>query len=269
MSKVDARTIKIIGNLSTWMVLALALAAAQSCAPRYVNRGPRPAPSRPAVIAPSPAPSVSELPPVAEAPPVIETIRRPLPPDSQIKEQDLPTRAPSTGLILKDWPLPPSITETPAVPEAPSSGPLPDDSSLLAKITPGTSPQRAAALRLTDEGKKLLEAGDASRALARLERSIAIDSSSGYAYYYLAKAHHKLGRQKESLNFLDVAEVRLAGEPFWLSEVHALRGENFRALGMKDRAEASFSKALSINSGNRTASEAMTRVPNDPAAGSR
>jgi tetratricopeptide (TPR) repeat protein len=146
---------------------------------------------------------------------------------------------------------------------------LPDDSSLLAKITPGTAPQRAASLRLTEEGKKLLDSGDATRALNRLERTIAVDSTNGYGYFYLAKAHYKLGRYRESLNFLDVAESRLAGEPFWLAEVFALRGENFRALGMAERAEASFSRALSINSGNRTASEALSRVHNDPTAGPR
>ena len=172
-------------------------------------------------------------------------------------------------LILKDWPHAPSTAEGPEVPGLPPSGPLPDDSSLLAKITSNTPPQRAAALRLTEEARKLLEAGDASRALGRLERSIAIDSANGYAYYFLAKAHNKLGRQKESLNFLDVAEARLAGEPFWLSEVHALRGENFRTLGMTERADASFSKALSINSGNRTATEAMTRATSNPAPGPR
>jgi tetratricopeptide (TPR) repeat protein len=146
---------------------------------------------------------------------------------------------------------------------------LPDDSSLLAKITPGLAPQRAASLRLTEEGKRLLDAGDATRAINRLERAIAVDSTNGYGYFYLAKAHYKLGRYRESLNFLDVAESGLAGEPFWLAEVFALRGEDFRALGMAARAEASFSKALSINSGNRTASEAMSRLQNDPTAGPR
>jgi hypothetical protein len=48
--------------------------------------------------------------------------------------------------------------------------------------------------------------------------------------------------------------------------VYALRGENFRALGMAERAEESFSKALSINSGNRTAAEAISRPSGNPAA---
>ena len=144
--------------------------------------------------------------------------------------------------------------------------PLPDDSSLLAKLTPTTPPQRAASLRLTEDGRKFLDGSDYSRALERFERAIAIDSSNAYAHYYLAKTQNRLKHYKESLNFLDVAESRLSGEPFWLAEVYALRGDNFRALGMNDRAEASYSKALSINSGNKTASEAMHKLgENQPA----
>jgi tetratricopeptide (TPR) repeat protein len=146
------------------------------------------------------------------------------------------------------------VTPEPSVP------PLVDDSSLLAKITPATAPQRAASLRLTEEGRKLLDAGDAAKALTRLEKTIVIDSTNPYGHFYLAKAHYHLGRYKESLSFLDVAESRLGDEPFWLAEVHALRGENFRALGMVDKAETSYAQALRLNSGNRTANDALPRL---------
>jgi tetratricopeptide (TPR) repeat protein len=137
---------------------------------------------------------------------------------------------------------------------------LPDDSSLLAKITPGVTPQRAASLRLTDEGSRLLDAGEAAKAVTRLERTIVIDATNPYGYFYLAKAQYRLGHYQESLNFLGVAESRLSGEPFWLSEVQALRGENYRAQGQLQRAEASYTEALRLNSGNRTAAEGLTRL---------
>jgi tetratricopeptide (TPR) repeat protein len=149
--------------------------------------------------------------------------------------------------------------------EAPAA--LIDDSSLLAKISPRTSPQRAASIRLTEEGRKLLEAEEYAKALSRLERSITIDSSNPYAYYYLGKAHHKMGRHRESLNFLDVAESSFAAEPYWLSETLALKGDDFRALGMSQRAEASYGRALRLNSGNRAAIEGLNRLQG--AAGSR
>ena len=221
------------------------IAATQSCAPRPPYRPPH-------RQLPPPPPQAT---PPAPPPAVQESARKPLPQDSKIKEQDLTPQTPS----VKESPKDSRFGETRPVPEA-APPPLPDDSSLLAKITPGTSPQRAASLRLTEEGKKLLDAGDARKALARLENTIVIDSTNPYGYFFLAKAHYRLGRYKESLNFLDVAESRLSQEPFWLAEAYALRGENFRALGMTDKAQASYTEALRLNSGNRTATEALSRL---------
>lgn len=228
----------------------------QGCAPR---------PLRSTLPPTSPPVSSARVAPTSRPSPIEEPPRTPLPQEAKIREQDLKTR----NLIL-----PPAATETlnPPVgtPEAPTStAPLPDDSSLLAKITPGTSPQRAASLRLTEEGKRLLEAGDAPKALSRLEKTIVIDSTNPYGYFFLAKTHYSLGRYKESLSFLDVAESRLTEEPFWLAEVYALRGENFRALGMVDKAEASYAQALRLNSGNRTASDALARLQGPSEATSR
>jgi hypothetical protein len=239
-------------SVSAWLALVLLMSAAQGCAPRPVYRAPPPASRVPAPAPPAPAP-----------PPIQPSLPKPLPQDPKIKEQNLPSSGTSGTPVLKEAPAPSGSVAPPA---AQPSQALPDDSSLLAKITPSTQPQRAASLRLTEEGRRLIDGGAPGKGLPRLEQSIAIDSTNPYGYFYLAKAHHKLGRYKESLNFLDVAESRLTGEAYWLAEVHALRGENFRALGMAERAEASFSKALSINPGNRTAAEAMARPQVNPPA---
>jgi hypothetical protein len=239
-------------TVALWIVLFVLIGAGHGCAPRPTYRPPPPPPIiRPPVQPPAPPP-----------PPVQESLRKPLPEDPKIKEQNLPSKGAGVARVPKDSP---SAPPTPSIPAQPAPPPLPDDSSLIAKITPGTAPQRAVSLRLTEEGRKLIDAGAPGKGLPRLEQSIAIDSTNPYGYFYLAKAHNKLGRYKESLSFLDVAESRLAGEPYWLAEVHALRGENFRALGMVERAEESFNRALSINSGNRTAAEAISRSPNHPA----
>jgi predicted negative regulator of RcsB-dependent stress response len=190
---------------------------------------------------------------------VQETFTKPLPPEAKIREQDLKNKGAPPVAGAKETSRSPGAGETRAVAE-PAAPPLPDDSSLLTKITPTTSPQRAASLRLTEEGRKLLEAGDAAKALSRLEKTIVIDSTNPYGYFYLAKAQYRSGRYRESLNFLDVAESRLNQEPFWLAEVHALRGENYGALGMMEKAEASYAQALRLNSGNRTAAEAVSRL---------
>lgn len=213
------------------------------------------APQRPYRTPPAPVPSAPQVvrdPPRAE-PAAPEPARKPLPQEGKISEQDLKGRPAISG-TGKD-----SARESAALPET-TAPPLPDNSSLIAKITPGVSPQRAASLRLTEEGRKLLDAGEARKAVSQLEKTIVIDSTNPYGYYYLAKAQNRLGRYKESLNFLDVAESRMGGDPFWLAEVFALRGENFRALGMIDKAQSSYAQALRLNSGNRTASEAMSRL---------
>lgn len=239
-----------------------------SCAPQRPYRAPVPS-STPLPRAPQ---TTAPLPP----PPPQEAARRPVPPDSQIIEQDIKSKTPPTapaGKDSKDSSKQASIGDGRTSPDSsvaqPTAPALPDDSSLLAKITAGTTPQRAASLRLTEEGKKLLDAGEPAKALTRLEKTIVIDSTNPYGYFYLAKAQNRLGRYKESLNFLDVAESRLGSEPFWMAEVNALRGENFRALGQLQKAEASYGQALRLNSGNRTASEGLGRMQTDSQAASK
>jgi hypothetical protein len=242
------------------------------CEPPRYHRVPVP-PGNTAPLPRAPQASVPLPPP----PPAPDISQRPLPQDPRIREQDIGSRAPSaTAPATKETREPRkqasvNETRTPVEPSPPAAlpPPLPDDSSLLAKITPGVSPQRAASLRLTEEGKKLLDGGEPAKALTPLERTIAIDSTNPYGYFYLAKAQQRLGRYQESLNFLDVAESRLGGEPFWLAEVHALRGENFRALGQLRRAEVSYDYALRLNSGNRTAVEALARMQSETQPASR
>jgi hypothetical protein len=231
-----------IGGLAAGVMVSFT----QSCAPRPPYRAPAPPPAS--------APSISKPTAPVSPPPAQETVRKPLPQESKIKEQDVRSKPLPPPQATKETPKEPHLSTESVAPA------LPDDSSLLAKITQGTSPQRAASLRLTEEGRKLLDAGDAAKALTRLEKTIVIDSTNPYGYFYLAKAQYHLRQYKESLNFLDVAESRLTGEPFWLAEVQALRGENYRALGMTQKAEASYAQALRLNSGNRTALEALSRL---------
>jgi hypothetical protein len=211
------------------------------------------------------------LPPPAPAP-VQESARRAFPQEAKIREQDIRAKAPPTPpTVAKETKEPQRqasvIEPAPIQPALPP--PLDDDSSLLAKITPGTSPQRAASLRLTEEGRKILDAGDPAKSLTRLEKTIVIDSTNAYGYFYLAKAQYRLGHYKESLNFLDVAESRIGSEPFWLAEIYALRGENYRAQGQLQKAEASYIQAVRLNSGNRTATDGLTRLQADSSAATK
>ena len=254
-----SRVVKPFRVYRSCVCAGFALIVAACAPPRTVYRVPPP----PGSSLPAPPPAPVPPPPAPPEPAV-----KPLPPDPKIREQDLKSQTPSAPQTAKE---PGRQPETRPAPDSTSSlpPPLPDDSSLLAKIVPGVSPQRAASLRLTDEGSKLLDAGETAKALTRLERTIVVDATNPYGYFYLAKAQFRLGRYTESLNFLAVAESRLSGEPFWLSEVHALRGENYRAQGQVSRAEASYLQALRLNSGNRTATDALARMQVETPAASR
>lgn len=254
-------------SLKNFAFVMGSLLAVYGCAPQRPYRVPVPQRSTPLPRAPQPPPS---------PPPPPEAARQPLPEEPKISEQDIKTKSPvipPAAKETKDTSKQASIGEGRSSPDSsglqPMAPPLPDDSSLLAKITPATTPQRAASLRLTEEGRKLLDAGEPAKALTRLESTIVIDSTNPYGYFYLAKAQYRLGRYKESLNFLDVAESRLSGEPFWMAEIDALRGENFRGLGQLQRAEASYLQALRLNSGNRTAAEGLARLQAEPQAATK
>ena len=255
-------------RLSNYTGCAIVIMVMWSCAPQRPYRTPIPPSS-----APAPSPRGSQSPTLPPPAPPVETLSKPAPAEGKIREQDIRTTPPpSTAPNTKEPGKQASIGEPRGSSEttpAPVSPPLADDSSLLAKVTPGISPQRAASLRLTEEGRKLLDAGDPAKALTRLERTIVIDSTNGYGYFYIAKAQHRLGHYQESLNLLEVAQSRLGGEPFWMSELYALRGENYRALGQIQKAETSYHQSLRLNSGNRTASDALGRISGETPAASR
>jgi len=132
--------------------------------------------------------------------------------------------------------------------------------SLIAKITPKTAPRRAASLRLTEEGRLFLDSGEYEKALQRFEKTIAVDSTNPYSYYYLALAHHYLTHFQQSTNFLDVAESLLSEEPYWLARVFSLKGKNLETLGSMGQADASYAQALQLDPNNQAAFEAITEI---------
>jgi tetratricopeptide (TPR) repeat protein len=94
--------------------------------------------------------------------------------------------------------------------------------SLLAGISSNTNSRRAAALRIAEKGRTLIQTKDYEKAISVLEKALNLDASP-FIYYYLARAHYHLGNQRGSLNFLEVAESRLAAQPEWVEELAALR----------------------------------------------
>jgi hypothetical protein len=193
----------------------------------------------------------------------------PVPIVPSVPEEILPTE-PEERSAVPSWELRTDGVNLPSVDEEeqPVTAPgreapflQPDDPSpLIAKITLETSPRRAASLRLTEEGRRLLGTGENSKALERLEKTISIDSTNPYSYYYLARVHHQLSHYRDSLNFLDVAESLLSEESIWLAQVFELKGKNFQILGSFERADASYVQALKLDPNNQDAFEAITQI---------
>jgi tetratricopeptide (TPR) repeat protein len=148
----------------------------------------------------------------------------------------------------------------PPAPPAPARPPAAhaDDGPLTAKIDASTPAGRTAALRLIEEGRQRLAAGDAARAIELFERAIAVDGRVPYAYYFLAKAHAHADHRALAHRFLDRAEQKLGSEPYWLSEVWSLRGTLLARDGKRPEAEAAYRRALEAWPGNRVAAEALT-----------
>ena len=140
------------------------------------------------------------------------------------------------------------------------SAPRPGDSSLIATITHKTAPRQAVSLRFTEEGKTLIQSGQFSRAVVRLEKSLALDSASPYTYFYLGRAHYYLGQHQKSLNFLEVAESLFNRRASWLGEIYVLKGEIYQTLGSIRRARLSFSKALRMDPENPAAAEKLNLI---------
>jgi len=138
------------------------------------------------------------------------------------------------------------------------------EGSFLAQINAQTPPGRAASLRLTEEGRQLLENREYKKALSKLEKAIAIDSRNRYAYYYLGEAHYLLTEHQQSLNFLEIAETLFAEEPAWLAQVFALEGKNYEALRFFGRADLSYARALKLDPKNRIALQGLITMHKEP-----
>ena len=146
------------------------------------------------------------------------------------------------------------------IPKGGAQASLPAEASLIGKIDSRTPPQQAASLRLTEDGRKLIESGHNTKALTHLEKTLAIDSNNPYVYFYLAKAHFNLAHYRQSVDFLDVAEALLNSQPYWIAEVLSLKGENFQAMGLLKEANHSYTEALRLNPKNQKAAVGLNHV---------
>ena len=83
----------------------------------------------------------------------------------------------------------------------------------------GPSPRALASLKLTDQGRRLIEAGEADKAIQVLEQAISLNPTNGQNYYYLSEAWLLKGFAPEARGFNDLAESHLKGDQDWEKRV--------------------------------------------------
>lgn len=203
--------------------------------------------------------------------------------EGTIHEEDLsiPSREPAppvreTGPEGNPEPAPRPESSTggaPAAQPAPAAYPdmevdrvafeKPDGSYELPPLGPVTGadlPQRKASMKLVQQGRALLRAAQYKAALGRFEQAIGIDATNPASHYFIARAHYFLKNYRESLSFLDVAELKLGADARWLAEVHVLRARNASAIGFHGRADVNYIRALSLDPRHAFALAQLTTI---------
>ena len=219
----------------------------------------------------------SQNPPTAEDTPVSPMLRQ-----GTIHEEELssPGREPApavreTAPAGNPEPAPPreSSTEAAPVPTAPVADPdidadrvasdEPDGSYELPPLTPVAGvavPQRRASMKLVQQGRALLRDERYKAALGRFEQAVGLDAANPYSHYFIARAHYLLSNYRQSLSFLEVAELKLGADARWLAEVLVLRGRNAAAIGFHGRADNNYVRALSLDPHHAFALTQLTTI---------
>ena len=81
------------------------------------------------------------------------------------------------------------------------------------------SPRALASLRLTDQGRMLLERGRTDDAISLLERAMGLHPTNGENYYYLAEAWLLKGRTAQAAEFNRLAGIYLEKDDRWMGKV--------------------------------------------------
>jgi len=81
------------------------------------------------------------------------------------------------------------------------------------------SPRALASLRLTDQGRMLLERGRTDDAISLLERAMGLHPTNGENYYYLAEAWLLKGRTAQAEQFNRLAGIYLEKDVRWMGKI--------------------------------------------------
>jgi len=136
--------------------------------------------------------------------------------------------------------------------------------SMLTRISASTPPNVAAAYRLIEEGRRLLSQDSFDQALQRFERSVAVDPSSAYGYYFLAEVHVRTHTYSQAIAFAGrAAALSSRRDRVCEARAYALQGSVYEKVGRFADARAVYTKALNSDPRNGEARLGLIRL-SDP-----
>ncbi len=142
---------------------------------------------------------------------------------------------------------------------------LADRGAFDASLPPAeASPRLVASFRSAADGREALEKGDLAGAEDLLEKALGLDPANPFSYLYLADVRMRRGDLRQSLVFLDKAEIYFRGHPYWLGEVYARKGLCWEKLGSPAEARRAFRRSLGYDPSNRVSREGLDRLGDGP-----
>ena len=100
-----------------------------------------------------------------------------------------------------------------------SQPPPPAAQQVEPELSQEPDPRTLASLQLTEQGRRLVEAGKSDQAIRVLEQAISLNPDNGENYYYLAEAWLLKGVMSEAKKFNQLAEIHLKDNSQWIQRV--------------------------------------------------
>lgn len=123
------------------------------------------------------------------------------------------SRTPSASVPDKTLPESPPSTPPAPAPRVPS----PQDQ--VTEPPQEATPRSVASLRLTEQARNLLEAGNTDQAIRTLERAMNLNPSNGQNFYYLSEAWLKKKNYRQAEEFNRLAAIHLKTDASWTARV--------------------------------------------------
>lgn len=140
------------------------------------------------------------------------------------------------------------------------SGPDLADTSLDGEIKKADTPALMAALRVTEQARLELRAGQTAEAIRDLGRAVSIDPGNPFGYFYLGRAYIARRNYTQALTFLQRAEIGFAARPDWLGTNVGFEGNCYEELGQNEDAALAYQRALGTAPNDLTARVGYTRL---------